>query len=76
MGKVFDAEIFLQIFKSEKEPIHQSLQLLTEDPQEINQLLTLAQYLYGTFSHVETMAMKRLNSAKNLIGLIMRKYHL
>jgi hypothetical protein len=76
MGKIFDAEILLQIFKDGKEPVNQSLQLLTEDPQEINQLLTLAQYLYGTFRHVESQGMNRLQSATNLIALIKREYNL
>jgi hypothetical protein len=74
MGKVFDAEIFLQIFKNLNEPVNQSLQLLTEDPQQINQLLSLAQYLYGTFTHVEDQAKKRFQSAENLIKLIKTKY--
>ena len=76
MGKVFDAGLLLQIFRTEKEPVNQPLKLLTEDPQQINQLLTLAQYLYATFSHVEDQGMKRLQSAKNLIELIKREYHL
>jgi len=74
MGKVFDAEIFLQIFKNATEPVNQSLQLLTEDPQQINQLLSLAQYLYGTFTHVENQSVKRFESAENLIKLIKSKY--
>ena len=64
MGKIFDAAIFLQIFKNPDEPLNQPLQLVTEDSQQINQLLSLAQYLYGTLSFVETQSVKRFLAAK------------
>jgi hypothetical protein len=76
VGKIFDAEIMLKIFKERKAPEDNSIHLLTEDPQAINEFLTRAQYLYGTFSFVQNWGLQRCITAGNLIALIQKEYHL
>jgi hypothetical protein len=76
MNKLFDAEILLKIFKERKEPEGESTKLLTEDPMVINEVLTRAQYLYGTFSFAQNWGLERCRTAENLIQLIKKEYHL
>jgi len=74
--KLFDAAIFLQISKDKKEPQGPSVQLLTNDPAEINELLTRVQYLHATFVFTQNLGIARCGSAQNLITLIKKEYHL
>ena len=76
MGKLFDAEILLKIFKEKKAPENSSIKLLTEDPLVINEVLTRAQYLYGTISLAQSWGLERCRTAENLITLINKEYHL
>ena len=74
--KLFDAAIFLQISKDKKMPEGPSVQLLTNDPYVINELLTRVQYLYATFFFTENLGSARCKTAKSLIELIKKEYHL
>ena len=76
MNKLFDAEILLKILKERKAPEGESVKLLTEDPLVINEVLTRAQYLYGTFSFAQNWGLERCGAAENLIELIKKEYHL
>ena len=76
MSDLFDADILLEIFKQKKEPEEQTLKLLTEDTKVINELLTRAQYLYGTFSFVESYGIRSCRRAESLIGMIKKEYDL
>jgi hypothetical protein len=75
MGKVFDAGILLNILKERKEPPQKSIKLLTEDPVIINELLTAAQYIYGSLRLAQNITLQRQLSAENLIALIKKEYH-
>ena len=77
MGKVFNAGILLKILKERKEPSdHQPVKLLTEDPVTINELLTAAQYIYGTLQLAQNITLQRKHTAENLIQQIKQEYHL
>ena len=76
MDKLFDAEVLLRILKERKEPENGSVKLLTEDPLVINEVLTRAQYLYGTFSFAQNWGLERCLTAENLIELIKKEYNL
>jgi hypothetical protein len=76
MGKVFDAEMLLNILKERKEPSLKSAKLLTEDPMIINELLTSAQYIYGSLRLAQNITTRRQQSAVYLITLISTKYHI
>ena len=76
MGKVFDAQILLNILKERKEPSQQSLKLLTEDPATINELLTEAQYIYGSLRLAQNITTQRQQSAEVLITLISATYNI
>ncbi|HEY2725791.1 MAG TPA: hypothetical protein VGI61_01350 [Parafilimonas sp.] len=74
MGKVFDAGTLLSILKEKKEPLTTPA-LLTKDPAVINELLTSAQYIYGSLLLIQSITTQRQHSAENLITLINSKYH-
>ncbi len=74
MGKLFDAEILLKIFKEKKAPENSSIKLLTEDPLVINEVLTRAQYLYGTISLAQSWGLERCRTAERLIELVKNEY--
>jgi len=76
MGKVFNAEILLTILKERKEPSPGSVKLLTDDPITINELLTSAQYIYGSLRLAQNITTQRQQSAENLILIIKKEYHL
>jgi hypothetical protein len=76
MGKVFDAETLLNILKERKEPTLESTKLLTEDPVVINELLTSAQYIYGSLQLAQNITTQRQHSAENLIAIIKKEYNL
>jgi hypothetical protein len=76
MGKIFDAEILINILKERKEPSMKSIKLITEDPLTINELLTEAQYLYGSLRLSQNITTLRQRSAENLITLISTEYHI
>ena len=76
MGKVFDAELLLNIIKEKKEQSAVSSDLLTEDRTVLNELATTAQYLYGAFLLAEKIGNERNVAAQELIELIKREYHL
>jgi len=75
VSKLFDAEILLRIFKEKKEP-EGTVKLMTEDPLVINEVLTRAQYVYGTFSFAQNWGLERCRAAEHLIDLIKKEYHL
>jgi hypothetical protein len=50
--------------------------LLTEDPVVINQLITSAQYVYGTIILGEKIGNERRIAAQKLIELIRKEYQL
>ena len=75
MHNLFDAEILLRIYKEKTEP-GSSVKLLTEDPVAINELLTRAQYLYGTIYYGQNFGLQSCSRAENLIELIKEEYHL
>jgi hypothetical protein len=50
--------------------------LLTEDRTTLNELLTSAQYLYGSFLLAEKIGNERNIAAQKLIELIKKEYHL
>jgi len=76
MNKLFDAAILLKILKERKEPEGEPVKLLTDDPVAINEVLTRAQYLYGTFSFAQNWGMERCKTAENLIERIKKEYRL
>ncbi|MEO6253485.1 MAG: hypothetical protein ABIO79_09280 [Ferruginibacter sp.] len=76
MGKIFDAELLLNIIKEKKEQPAIASDLLTEDRITLNELITSAQYLYGSFLLGEKIGDQRNIAAKNLIELIKNEYHL
>jgi hypothetical protein len=75
MGKVFDAEILFKILKEGKEQKSGSVKLLSNDALVINELLTKAQYLYGSSLLQKDRGMKCSHSAQSLIELIKKEYH-
>lgn len=75
MGKVFDAEILFKILKEDKEQKSGSAKLFTNDALVINDLLTKAQYLYGSSLLQKDKGMKCSHSAQSLIELIKKEYH-
>ncbi|MEO6537405.1 MAG: hypothetical protein ABIT07_13165 [Ferruginibacter sp.] len=76
MGKIFDAELLLQIIREQKEQPADSKDLLTEDRVTLNELITSAQYLYGAFLLGEKIGKERNIAAQNLIKLIKKEYYL
>jgi hypothetical protein len=76
MGKIFDAELLLKIIKEKKEQPATASDLLTEDRSTLNELITSAQYLYGSFLLGEKIGDERNIAAQKLIGLIEKEYHL
>jgi len=76
MNKLFDAELLLKIFKTRKEPEGSLTKLLTDDPMVINELLTRAQYLYGTLATTQNFGLKTSLTAGSLIELIKEHYHI
>ncbi len=76
MGKIFDAELLLKIIKEKKEQPAIASDLLTEDRSTLNELITSAQYLYGSFLLGEKIGDQRNIAARNLIELIKKEYHL
>jgi|SRR6185312_9069954 len=76
MGKIFDAELLLNIIKEKKEIPADAKALLTEDPVILNQLITSAQYLYGALILGEKIGQERSIAAQNLIELIKKEYQL
>ena len=76
MGKIFDAELLLKIIKEKKEQPAVASDLLTEDRSALNELISSAQYLYGSFLLGEKIGDKRNIVAQKLIELIKKEYHL
>ena len=76
MGKIFDAELLLKIIKEKKEQPAVASDLLTEDRSALNELITSAQYLYGSFLLGEKIGDERNIVAQKLIELIKKEYHL
>jgi len=76
MGKIFDAELLLKIIKEKKEQPAASSDLLTEDRSTLNELITSAQYLYGSFLLGEKVGGERNIAAQKLIELIKKEYNL
>lgn len=76
MGKIFDGELLLKIIKESKQQPAEPTDLLTEDRITLNELVTSAQYLYGSFSLGEKISNQRNIAAQNLILLIKKEYHL
>jgi len=76
VGKVFDAEVLLNILTGKNEQNSPTAHLLTDDIHTINEFLTAAQYLYGAQKLSEKLGMTRSGAAKDLIMLIKKEYHL
>jgi hypothetical protein len=76
MGKIFNAAILLKVLKEKKEQDAGAAGFLSEDPALINELLTSAQYLYGSLRLAEGVGVKRNQMSQNLIKLIQKEYHL
>ncbi|MEO6405942.1 MAG: hypothetical protein ABIY51_04885 [Ferruginibacter sp.] len=74
MGKIFDAELLLKIIKEKKEQPAFASDLLTEDRSTLNELITSAQYLYGSFLLAEKIGNERNIAAQKLIELIKKEY--
>ncbi|HEY5969527.1 MAG TPA: hypothetical protein VIU35_16215 [Chitinophagaceae bacterium] len=74
--KLFDAEVFLKIAKEQKEPEDKSIQLLSEDPKVINELLTRVQYFSVTCLFAANFGLESCKEAERLIELIKKEYHL
>ncbi len=76
ISKLFDAELLLKIYKDHREPEVPNVKLLSTDAVTINEFLTSAQYLYGTFVFAKDFGMVRCKKAENLINTIKSEYHL
>lgn len=76
IGKIFDAGIHLKILKERKEQDAETIGLLTEDTILINELLSSAQYIYGSLRLSEYVGTQRKQTAQNLITLLKKEYHL
>ena len=74
MGKVFDAEVLLNIIKERKAQNTNPSTLLTEDPIVLNELINSLQYFYGALSLGESVSIKKSANAKSLIELIENGY--
>ena len=73
-GKVFDAQILFQIFKTKQAPIIDSLKLITNNAQEINMFLTNAQYYYGARKLQQEGCNERAKRAQRLLELMRKEY--
>ncbi len=76
MGKVFDAQVLFQIFKDKQEPADKSLKFISNAPQDLNMLLTSAQYFYGARKLQNERCIERSLKARQLLQLIKKEYHL
>jgi hypothetical protein len=73
-GKVFDAQILFQIFKTKQAPAIDSLKLITNNAQEINMFLTTAQYYYGSRKLQQEACNERAERAQRLTELMRKEY--
>jgi len=76
MGRIFDGEVLLNILKERKEQNTGADALLTEDKVILNELITSAQYFYGSLKLSEDIGKEKSAIAKNLIELIQKEYQL
>ena len=74
-GKVFDAQVLFQIFKTKQEPNIDSLKLITNNEQEINMFLTNAQYYYGARKLQQEACKERGKRAQRILELMRKEYH-
>ncbi|MBK7682985.1 MAG: hypothetical protein IPJ26_11235 [Bacteroidetes bacterium] len=74
-GKVFDAQVLFQIFKTKQEPNIDSLKLITNNEQEINMFLTNAQYYYGARKLQQEACKERAKRAQRILELMRKEYH-
>lgn len=73
-GKVFDAQVLFNIFKTKQEPAIDSLKLITNNEQDINIFLTNAQYYYGARKLQQLACIERAKRAKGLLELMKKEY--
>ena len=73
-GKVFDAQILFDIFKTKQEPAIDSLKLITNNEQDINMFLTNTQYYYGARKLQQEACNERAKRAKGLLELMRKEY--
>ena len=73
-GKVFDAQILFNIFKTKQEPTIDSLKLITNNEQDINMFLTNAQYYYGARKLQQEACNERAKRAQRLLELMRKEY--
>ncbi|MBK7391146.1 MAG: hypothetical protein IPI23_19375 [Bacteroidetes bacterium] len=73
-GKVFDAQILFDIFKTKQEPAIDSLKLITNNDQDINMFLTNTQYYYGARKLQQEACNERAKRAKGLLELMKKEY--
>ena len=74
-GKVFDAQILFQIFKTKQAPMIDSLKLITNNAQEINMFLTNAQYYYGARKLQQQACNERAKRAQQILELMRKEYN-
>ena len=73
-GKVFDAQILFQIFKTKQAPASDSLKLITSNAQDINMFLTNAQYYYGARKLQQGACNESAKRAQRLLELMRKEY--
>jgi len=73
-GKVFDAQVLFNIFKTKQEPAIDSLKLITNNEQDINMFLTNTQYYYGARKLQQEACNERAKRAKGLLELMRKEY--
>ena len=76
LGKIFDAEILLQILRERKMIDAKPTHMLTEDPIILNQLMNSLQYFNGALNLGELVSVSKEQMAKSLMLEIQRNYNL
>ncbi len=76
VGNLFDAEILYRIRIEKKVPDIVGLKLMTNDPVVINKFLVNVQYFFGSRMKQNEAITQRSQSAKELMLLIKKEYHL
>ena len=76
LGKIFDAEIMLNIMRTRQMTEANKNDLLTENPIVLNQLMNSLNYFNGALSLAENVSLVKEEDAKKLIDLIKSNYNL
>ena len=75
VGKVLDAKALYTILKTRKVPEPGSVKFLTDDVSAVNELLTRAQYFYGSRMLQKIWVEEKNDKAVRLLELIKKNYH-